>query len=1689
MSMPSASTSLSFSQPKGVVVEQLQAELAAFERVLVEEQDLVTAAEHMRGIAATLRFFGDAPLPDLCVDLGVWLAQQHPPLPAAQGQFLVEVAVALPHLAERLLVQDSTTDGPQSLALWLLLSDALCLGISGKPPKGMLSVPQPPQPPALTDAQLQRYPSDQLSPFATKLFDAYRTAMAHLRQTCGDRNQWALAARVVNKAIEVSAGAPCSVALELAGCLIQAVLAHRLAARPGLVSALTGLKGWFQVLSEQGAQGFNLSVDQSTWVSWLHYLADAAAKDPQAAAMAQRLQLDVPAPIGSGHGGDAERQVLNLVRTELTELKAHLESGDPAAAHRLVTGVARLRSTLVLLARNDLSTLFEDIQARASTVENALNDVELAGLLLQAEAALGTDGSSAPQGQEVLDGARRQVIAQLRDDVEGLRETLQNALLGGTWDHHQPQAQVQLAEVAKVCEVLGWDALGTLVSQWAAHPIAATTQEAEVRALAERLASLALFLQQAVNASELNQQQWITELLASLQVEPEAATVPMVEATRAGPCVDAEILDVFLEEAAEVQAELDTHWTRMVAGEMDAVREVRRAFHTLKGSGRMVMAERIGEVAYAAENLLNRILDGGLPWRPVHGEALTSVRAALPALLSDFAQGTQTADFDDAASIDLLTALAQGSESSVAPPPAESLGAVATQSAPDHPDDEVDPIAEVFREEASAHASVIQQWGVQGYPNSGAADVDRALHTLKGSAGTAGHQDIALLSALLEEACRNHGANLTQGTAPEELVVGIGLLTDNLNRLASGGTPDTSALEAFLSGSPGWIGSSASGQGRTLWAEAADQLISLIEHWEQSDQRPEDGVFQQALAGWSAQAGGDPAREAIANRLGAWWSAQAADQPVDPSVLAAIRETLLGSVEAVLVGVPVSQVSDRWPEPVGFVGAPASTELSTVPAAEAAPVATVEDHPDPELLEIFRQEAEELLEEIDAALTAWRGTPDHSDPARELARLLHTFKGSARAAGAMRLGSLAHAWETELLRSPEATPVTWLAFYDQLVVAVEALAEDGRVAEPVDESSSAEKVVQDEREPEPAGPSARQNQEMVRVRADHLGHLLNLSGESSIARARIEQQLGDCSEALEEMDMTILRLRDQLRRLDFEAEAQMYLRSERSEGRHGEFDALEMDRYTQLQQLSRSLLESASDLKDLREHLRVRLQQTETLLVHQSRLNTELQEGLTRTHMVPFARMVPRLHRIVRQLGSELGKLADLDVAGDGIEIDRTVLERLQSPLEHLLRNALDHGLESVDERAAAGKPEYGQVRIRLRREAGDLLVEIRDDGRGIDADRVRARAIERGLVDPSGILSDVEACRLLFHPGFSTATEVTEISGRGVGLDVVASELQSLGGVVDLTSTPGQGTRFELRIPFTVTVNRALMVRAGNELFAVPLNTIEGIVRVSPFELAHHRSHPDTPFQYASRDYHLRSLSKVLDGRDRPLPEAGGRPLPVLLVRGGDQPIAVQVDGVEGSQEIVVRSLGAQFKQVQGLSGATVLGDGSVVVILDLPALLRGGSRIATLRREDAEWIDAEHALTCMVVDDSVTMRKVTSRLLERNGYQVMLARDGVEALDQLHERVPDIVLLDVEMPRMDGFELASRIRHQPEWRHIPMVMITSRTGQKHRDRARELGVSAYLGKPFDEEELLETVNQLLVSIETDGAHETGSF
>ena len=758
----------------------------------------------------------------------------------------------------------------------------------------------------------------------------------------------------------------------------------------------------------------------------------------------------------------------------------------------------------------------------------------------------------------------------------------------------------------------------------------------------------------------------------------------------------------------------------------------------------------------------------------------------------------------------------------------------------------------------------------------------------------------------------------------------------------------------------------------------------------------------------------------------------------------------------------------------------------------------IKDDLDEQLLPIFLEEAAELTVSITENLRTWHANPADTEAARALHRLFHTLKGSARMAGAMTLGEITHVIESRVEHANKTGGATADLIeeiettFDSVIQIVERLqrgeslevpANTEEVAEPGEQTAAATQEIRTATVVDVAGmvpveaaeESAAQRA-MLRVRADLVDQLVNEAGELSIARARIEGEMIGLKGSLLDLTENVIRLRRQLRDIEIQAETQMQAHTAQADPQLAGFDPLEFDRFTRFQELTRMMAESVNDVATVQQNLLKNLDDANAAILAQSRMNRQLQQELMSVRMVPFSSQAERLYRIVRQTAKELGKHANLEIRGGQVELDRSVLEKIGAPLEHLLRNAVAHGLEGRDTRLAAGKTEIGEVSLTLAQEGNEIILTMADDGAGLNFERIRARGIEAGLITTDEATDEGMLIKLIFTPGFSTASEVNQIAGRGIGMDVVKTEIGELGGRIEVNSAAGKGSTFRLYIPLTLAVTQALLVRVGTHVYAVPSSMIEQVLELKEVFLARVREAGEA--EWLGNKYPYRFLPHLL-GDTTALPEAR-RQYWVLLLRSGLQRIAVQVDELQGNREIVVKNIGPQLARVVGIDGATVLGDGQVVLILN-PVALSSRARVAhiaetapTALHAPTEAADSVSTLpTVMVVDDSLTVRKITGRLLAREGYQVLTAKDGVDALEQMLDVTPDVLLVDIEMPRMDGFDLTRNVRADAKLKHIPIIMITSRTADKHRNYAFEIGVNNYLGKPYQEDELMQLVGE----------------
>jgi len=1173
------------------------------------------------------------------------------------------------------------------------------------------------------------------------------------------------------------------------------------------------------------------------------------------------------------------------------------------------------------------------------------------------------------------------------------------------------------------------------------------------------------------------------------------APAPQTEGGQEGED-DAEILEIFGEEAREELRNIQRvypNW-REDRGDLASLQAVRRAFHTLKGSGRIVGAGNIGEFSWAIENLLNRVIDGAVTDLPGVIGLMDDAVAVLPRLVEECQDLTKPGT-DVSWLAERAFALASGE------PPAEASrqetseeSILSDSEAADSEFSTIEPstlgivdssLNSVFLSEALGHIAGLGDFVQRGREQIDGIEFDedlrRAMHTLRGSARVARIPSIAELAGALEDFSNAmyehhrltddavldlfershrmlHGLAETVGQPHASLPAWEGL-GDEISRLAAelahepmaaaSGAVDTQAvedvldpelLEIFLEESRELLDSLEGEQ--VAWESALDDA-SLVARLQRTLHTIKGGA---RLTGVSSLGDLSHALESVFESVSER-RVQASDelarlvrhatdvlaQDVEQLHHAAVpapHPDMIARLEAAARG-------REWEDV-----APLETAISqiTEPRIHAPPV------PTPEAESKLVEESQQLIEP-ESLLT--ERPPSDSELLTDSQLLTDSELLSDS-------GLL-----TEMGTAP-AGLVEGLIENDQNVVQFPGHDQS------LDDEGFVPRRPPPEKEAAPAAASER-----VRVSSEVLDYMVNNAGEVSIYRARLEQQNTTVAFNLAELQQTTDRLRSQLRDLELETEAQILSRHERETETRADFDPLEMDRYSTMQQLSRALSETVEDLSNLGQALSELNRDTDTLLSQQARVTTDLQDSLLRTRMVKFSSRVPRLERVVRQTSHSLGKQASLEVVGGDEDMDRAILERMMGPLEHLLRNAVSHGIEDSETRRAEGKSQTGVISLHIQREGADVLLTLADDGAGLDRKRIRAKALERGLLDADASINDDDLYQLILQPGFSTAEELSQVSGRGVGMDVVLTEVKQLGGALEIGSRPGKGASFTIRLPFTLAITDSLLVTLGDEIYAVPHSSMDGVVRISLDELRAIYAGEQETFHYEDRDYQLRYLGSML-GTQRPHLSDGQRWLPLLLVRSGEHRVAIQVDSLLGNRQIVVKSIGAQLSTVRWFTGGTILADGQIALILDVNSLVRMDST-QPVSAESLASKELSKGVSVMVVDDSITVRKVTSRLLERHNMQVVTAKDGVDAVTLLQEHHPDVMLLDIEMPRMDGYELARHMRSTPELSDIPIIMITSRSGDKHRDRALELGVRRYLGKPYQEAELLEHIYTVL--------------
>jgi chemosensory pili system protein ChpA (sensor histidine kinase/response regulator) len=1229
---------------------------------------------------------------------------------------------------------------------------------------------------------------------------------------------------------------------------------------------------------------------------------------------------------------------------------------------------------------------------------------------------------------------------------------------------------------------------------------------------------------------------------------PSAQVVHLLD--KEGAEIDAELLQIFLEEANEVVATINEN-LEIVRGQphdREAMTTVRRGFHTLKGSGRMVGLTDLGEVAWQTEQVMNKWLkEEKLPsesllrfielasnsfsaWvtslqqsgnAQIDGSEITRIAEAL--------KNDKEPDFGAAAPVAIkevpppveLPALELAAVEVARPTERDEEPAVSAEIAPRPAalEEEEVQIGEVviskalfsiFLGEADQHVATLnkEMHTIEVNPlNPVSHEFMRAAHTLNSSSLTTGFLQIADVAYVLEKWLQDaielppqfdaHRLDVTR-RAVDALTMMVGDLAEQNAPL-----PRDDIVLELKELRESLAEARRSGEGMharmpQVSMTGAETPAEVIEPTAPERAKPSPEEALDFL--------GDLIPAASGEKPGPIPVAESAIEPAPPPPVPEF-------VPAAAIAARDAPVAPAGPA----AGASQPAELLMQPVAAAAEVKEdfeagkekrrILDDIDNDLLPIFLDEAKEIVPQVGDALRAWKARPADHTPMVELVRHLHTLKGSARMAGLMRLGELAHVLETKVIAmDAEAVPAVPRFddvddYFDRFTGSLDRLqrGEDmGALFEiPVSDvfeqqkdkpGSIAVMAAAAQAVREDVVLEGRERQALLRVNADLIDRFVNEAGELSIARSRIDGEVISFKRALIELTDNIGRMKTQLREIEIEAETQIASRIKELEAHAEGFDPLEFDRFTRMQEVARFLAESLNDVVTLHVGLQRNIDETEAALLQQGRLGRDLQQGLMGVRLVPLGNLQDRLYRVVRQTAKELGKKANLEFRGARVELDRSVLEKITAPFEHLLRNAVSHGLETPEERIASGKAEIGEITLDASQVGNEVVLTIADDGAGLNYARIRQKAIESKLLDPATEMPDEQLVQFIFMPGFTTATEVTQIAGRGVGMDVVRSEIISLGGRLEISSVTGKGTSFAITLPLTLAVTQAVMVKIGEDMFAIPSVMIEQVqeYRGKRYDALLEMQEID----WKGNRFPLRSLHALLGGT---AVASAQRRAAVILAKSGTLRAAVQVDEIIGNREIVVKSIGPQLARLIGVSGATVLGNGQIVLILNpVQLVFRETATVAVERVEGVEAVSGvaepiavsgalalpgavastvlarRTAPLVMVVDDSLTVRKITTRMLTREGFEVATAKDGVDGLKQLQDIEPDIILLDIEMPRMDGFEFARNVRADMKTKNIPIIMITSRTADKHRNRAMELGVNEYMGKPYQEDQLL---------------------
>src|SRR6478736_1795603 len=1086
--------------------------------------------------------------------------------------------------------------------------------------------------------------------------------------------------------------------------------------------------------------------------------------------------------------------------------------------------------------------------------------------------------------------------------------------------------------------------------------------------------------------------------------EPAMAPVLSAAPMRAGPRAepaDPELIALFLEEAREEQVRISRflpEWDQDPSRE-DVLVSARRAFHTLKGSGRVVGATELAEFAWSIENLLNRLLDKTMTRsQPILG-VLREAVAVLPQLIRHLDEGIAP-QADIPALCARANALAAGKVAGAPPaestriemlpePPAAVAPPAPAPPAPEPEEDDEPTLRDISSRETDSHVATVRGWiekvigmpGVHVLPES----VYRACHTLSGSSKMAeARHGIRLAEPL------NHWLRKAFDS-------GVGLQHEDLSLLGSCMTA-METVSRNLDETTGFFLTNTALLERIAKADALLDRRIATDETGSNQQQATITLSEPESAPAAHEAAPAPAPESAAEAVADY----------DPEIASIFSEEATELLEASQSSFQGISLTEPRREQFAELKRPLHTLKGGARMAGLAAMGDLAHELESLIIGIEiggvppSREAREALQSSLDELAHMRdllaqGRPVAAVP-RLLAQVRALYGAMPEAEEAAPSAPAAAAYEAVTAAAPHQAEAVEVQL-DEAAPQPEAAAEMGSRAdvapaaspdtapatapppgaEPPRRPPAFERLMASVAVPPGREPVLQpERAEMARVDAELLNQLLNQAGEVSIARSRVEQQLGSVEFNLAELSRTVTRLKEQLSKLEIETEAQILHRHETETGPRADFDPLELDRYSSIQQFSRALAETASDVASIQSLLESLTGETQNLLLQQGRTITEMQNGLMRTRMVSFQRHVQRLSRIVRQTAADTGKKVELLVEGASGELDRQVLERMLPPFEHLLRNAVVHGIESPEQRIAAGKTEAGQILLTLRREGAEVIVDVRDDGAGMNIAAIRSKAISLGLIREDQALTDEEAMQLILEPGFSTAENLTQAAGRGVGMDVVATEVKKLGGALHMETDPGKGSRFTIRLPFTLAVSHALIVRISDEYYALPLPTAAGVVRIAREEIQQHMLSETPSYLYGGHKYRFQHLGHFVGMEPGPLPEQEPT-LPVVLVRAGELSTGLVAEELIGSREIVVKPVGPQIASIRGVSGATLLGDGRTVVILDIGALVRAEWRVRAAAPAPRE--RGDRRTFALVVDDSITVRRVTQRLLERNG------------------------------------------------------------------------------------------------------------